>query len=172
MIRNRYDLSGFLTRRVLIEKISTNNLLYIYTYPNTRKDIINPFVTVWKQLEDGKNSAKKLNLIPIEYSEIFMAIKKDSVLCRVMSSLLKLVISGKIKNVYVQNTKLLGSRNKTIRTLILQIFSLHDVNIYDENGLVQLNHVDSRNLSGYEDLNFLIVLIDEIVQTPFERTQN
>lgn len=172
MIRKRYNLDGFLTRRVLIEKISKNNLLYIYTFPNTCKNIINPFVTVWKQLEGGEATAKRLGLEPIEYSEVWLGIKPNSILCRVQSSLLKLAISGKIKHLYIKNTKLLCPRNSVIRTLLLQIYSLNSVNIYDENGLVKLNYVDCRNLKGYEDLNYIIEMIDEIVQNPFERTRN
>lgn len=172
MIRKRYDLEGFLTRKVLVEKISKNNFLYIYTFPNTGKNIINPYVTVWKQLKSAEAISKKLNLIPIEYSEVWLSIKPDTILHKVQLSLLKLVLTGRVKNIYVKNTKLLCPRNSIIRTLILKIYALKSVNLYDENGLVQNNHVDCRSLSGYGDLNYIIDLVSEIIKTPYEQTRN
>ena len=154
-----------LKRTVLVEK-TKNNILYIYTVPNMSKNIINPFKSVWQQISAGVETAKQQGLEPIEYSEAWLSFSREKIIGKTQLSLLKLVIIGRAKFIYCRNIAVLA-RNRTLRSIILHIYRMNSVMLFDRNGVVSLETIDCSN-KVMDELDYLIQIIDDQIKTPYE----
>src|ERR1700756_2172567 len=153
---------NLITRFLLFEKAPTNKTLYVYAYPNHR--IKHPMKSIFKQRDEGFVIANTYNLTAIDFQECAYLIKKEEKIPRVLKSLIKLVIIGKVKHIYVRNIKLLSTKSMVLLHYYLKLLSLYKVSLYDKNGLVNLNHVNYLSLSEGDDMEYIIKMFDEQVK--------
>ncbi|HEX7414616.1 MAG TPA: hypothetical protein VF411_11285 [Bacteroidia bacterium] len=155
-----------ITRTVLFEKAPTDDKLYVYAYPDARCK--NPTLEIHRQRDAGFAMAKRYGLREIDMQECIWLVQKDTIIPRVFQSLMKLVILGKVKHIYIDQIHLLATKRKALVLLYIQIFVLFKVKLYDRNGLINLDHVNCRNMPWGDDLQYLIDMFDRGVKNPIE----
>src|ERR1035437_9998351 len=100
--RKNINTEDMLTRRVLIEKYSSENRkLFIYTYPSIKSS--NPFNATCFQYNVGEKIAEEYNLIPNPYHESFWLINENTVVATVCQHVIKGILIGKIKHLFCYN---------------------------------------------------------------------
>ena len=164
---------NLLTRRVLVEKINSkwnsNKILYIYTTPDF--SLKNEMKGVENQLRDGIACAKRFGLTPNEYSEYVYLMRHEEVsIGKILLTLLKKVMDGEVRQIYVRDTKLFTRKHKFLADYVIKFLIIHDVKIYTKKGLKLYDYVDLRQMDD-NPFNYFMELLGEIKQT-FETVRN
>ena len=168
---NDLTKKNVLTRRVLFEKVKSNpnKLLFIYTVP--KFSLKNPLKGMSNQLKEGVDVAMQFGLTPNEYSE-YINIMRNEQICvgRVLLTLLKKVLNGEVKHVFVRDVKLFSRKYAFMTQYVINFLVINDVCIYTKQGLMQFDYFDLRQQNDNPFVYF-IQLISEIQET-YETVRN
>lgn len=159
MARRNITTENILTRKVLVEKVSSNTILYCYTYPNfkEKKDM---YVSSCLQWEESTVIAKQNNYAQKECSEIFLFENNIRLVGKELVRILVKALNGEIKHVFVSDIKLF-CKNKILRLYIIQMLLLEDVTIHTKTGNT-VDYKDCRGLPGFEDFPYFLEAINEV----------
>lgn len=168
-MKKQKEISIALTRKVLTEK-TKNSFLYIYTLLNCSKKTKNPFCGVYKQLDEGIKTSREQGLEPIEYNESWLIYKPEQIVGRCQLSLMKLVIEGRAKFIYVRKIEML-SRSKKLRNYILHLYAIYGVQLFTKKGRIKLEELVITPEIEYET-DILKMMVEEHIEIPYEYVKN
>ncbi len=143
MIQSNPVLENAQTRRVIVEKSSLNKRLFIYTVRNP--NLTNSEADAEDQLDKGVDIAIKYNLLPIEYPEQWLQQEKIGLS---LIYLLTKVSTNDVKHVYVRSINIFCKKDKIILRYILDYLAIHNVFVYDKNGLISQDFIDVNGLEN------------------------
>lgn len=159
------DITDKIKRRVIIEK-HTNYDLYIYTRAINNRGKGGNFLSIEKQKEQGLFIAHEYGLNPIEYNESYI-FERGRIMSFCKLNLLKLVLIGKVKYVYINDLKLI-SYNRTLRNYVLHFYKFFGVILFVKSIRYPLEKL-CITVETEKEIEELILMINENVRNkPFE----
>lgn len=163
------DITDKIKRRVIIEK-NTNCDLYIYTRAINNRGKGGNFLSIEKQKEQGLFIAHENGLNAIEYNESYI-FERGHIISFCKLNLLKLIINGKVKYVYINDLKLI-SYNRKLRNFVLHFYKFFGVILFVKSARYPLEKLCITEDMEEEIEELILMVEDHVKNEPYEYMNN